>query len=151
MSKYKVGDKVRRVFKDSIGAEIHVITSVDEGSTYPYTLDDYVIAGVHFKDSELKRAEKTWDTLEIDDVIYLKHNKTKYRVLDVMKNTFIAINSRAPLTTGIERTPFVGRKDAWKASGWKIEGADEDKTTELTLEEIAKKFKIPVDKLRIKD
>lgn len=89
-----------------------------------------------------KKASKTWDTLAPGDVIH-RHG-IKHRVLDVLENCVLF--ESAVHTSGVG----IARKADWKEEGWKIEGAEEE-PRELTLKEIADKFNIPVDELRIKD
>jgi hypothetical protein len=139
---FKVGDKVEFIVNYSLSCQKGTKATVTE-------VDVDIITGVTDTEngfscwpSRLKHIEKTWDTLEAGDMITTANIEPR-EVYDVLPNTVIF---RSHNGETIIRT-----KKWLQGAGWTIKGAEEDTPTELTLEEIAKRFNVPVDKLRIKD
>ena len=145
MSKFKVGDVVQRI-----------PGTTSYGSPYsggPVTVRKIEGSGFYVEENRLWHFAAnymlvtrtlSWDNLQVGDVIYKPGCKNDYVMIDVFPNTF---HAQGADTTGT--SVFVGSKQSYINSGWKIRGA-EPKRTELTLDEIADKFGIPVKTLKIK-
>jgi len=143
MSKFKVGDKAVNIRN----GKTYVIIA-DKGPAYEFRYQFLTEGGGYsgyFSNNELDvPLKRGWDNLQVGDVIYKPGCKNDYVMIDVFPNTF---HAQGADTTGT--SVFVGSKQSYINSGWKIRGA-EPKRTELTLDEIADKFGIPVKTLKIK-
>lgn len=96
--------------------------------------------------TELEPLTKSWDTLEKGDIL-VDSDGDKRQVLAVLEDiVFFSAYDGFDITGGYET------KQTLQDEGNTIEDTPpEDNTVELTLSEVAKKFKIDITKLRIKD
>lgn len=145
-NKFKLGDKVK--IKNNSDKQIHTITSISKTNiAFPYEISGKT---ARWSNYELELVtEKTWDTLEVGDELKIK---SQYRDEEV--NRVLAVcGETVALSTSTNHHAFSSwwTKEELIACKYMIVGAEEENATELTLEEIAKKFKIPLDQLRIKD
>ena len=153
MSKFKAGDMVK-VLESTSGTfeerklvgkvcKIHAYDPEYDYS-YPYKVwNEDESEWFQFKESQLELATKSWDTLQVGDVL----------VEGGEEQTVLAVIGGVVALSEVSEQEML---DSWRSkkslqeSGYTIKAAEED-ITELTLEQIAKKFKLPVEKLRIKD
>lgn len=84
--------------------------------------------------------KKTWDTLEVGDILVYKDGAISARRVLAIIDEVVALASGS----GVMWYVLANLKNSWT-----IKGAVT--TKQLTLDDIAKKFDIPLDQLRIKD
>lgn len=86
------------------------------------------------------------EAMEVGDII-VDEDGDEAKVLEVGETSFLK-----SYWDDYERTTIWYSFEEAEEKGWKLKG-EEDKTglTELTLKEVAEKFEIPIDKLRIKE
>jgi hypothetical protein len=154
MTKFKVGDKLVPKdgnkcinYHDCNGAYIIITAALDK---YGYRYDIYDkqnnlsgYCSTCFKDDNLDYREHDMNNLQAGDV--LEHDNRDYNLK--VQGTIGEVVFAIDFDHGIVRYYSVREL---KDKGWKLK-TDEPETTELTLEQVAEKFDIPVDKLRIKD
>lgn len=144
--KFKVGNRV--IVKDGDGVVRRITTYADRDSIFPYNLEGLKAS---YSDDELEPYKKDWDTLEVGDVILppKRGGSVQYRVLGSLEEVaFVVSDRRKANETG--GSPIAIWKEQWKLLGWTVKGAEEDEVTELTLDDIAEKYGIPVELLKIK-
>lgn len=128
--KYKVGNWVKVIKKGDVNegkiGEIEQIwtdgdINVDfEGITYDYC----------YRESDLEPAPKTWQTLEVGDVIVSSDDKES-KILAVLGDVFLISHTR----DFSEIWGWLTTSEAQKL-GWKIKGVEE--VVEMTVEQISK-------------
>lgn len=131
-------------YRDANGKFIKI---TEVGSFYSYDILDEnlnIISGCCycFKDEDLEPIKKTLDNLEVGDVI--ENDGYERKIVDVLPNSYvIGSNDDNEVVVGILSKKII------KELGYTVK--QEEKVTELTLEQVADKFDIPVDELRIKE
>lgn len=152
MSKYKVGDKVRIINTMYRGSNFQIgctgTVTEQRGSLCRVEADDKGKDNIlSFYDWELELAKEN------------NMQESKYKVGQTLVNTYEDYSKKVIAIVNDEEVPVVVTKDSdddtynayaegnIEDNGWKLE----TETTEVTLEQIAKKFNVSVEKLRIKD
>lgn len=138
MSKFKIGDRVRRIkgARSHISkkeGEIFTIVSIDKDGDIK---DEKNMN--HFKEN-LELAEKTLDDLEVGDIVVCKSGEKK--VLEA--------NYMLSMLDNFDKRDCCYSAEELKIFGYTIKSTSPETT--LTLQEIADKFNIDVSTLRIKD
>lgn len=156
MSKFNVGDKVH---PDGDSSTIKTIAAVEErrgGTVYRLKYPDGHVGDAIWFTSELILVEKrkrTWDTLEHGDMLLADFGditKEEHKVIEVFPRSVIVQKIDSFYTHHPSIRTIADLKQSKHI--WSIKGTEEpEKLTELTLDEIAKKFKVDVSKLRIKE
>ena len=124
---FKVGDKVKYIKSNGYFPvnSIHTIAGID-GTGSPYCLDDN-----HWvKESSITLVEKTWDTLEVGDIVVEKGG-AKAMIIDVFPNSFVRSFWR-----NFNESGGVYSKKQAQDEEWTIKGIETVK--EMTLEDIEK-------------
>ena len=126
---FKVGDKVKYINSDGYIPvnSINTITKIDN-SNVPYNLGN----GDWVRESSIVLAEKTWDTLEVGDII-VNTQGAKAMVIDVFPNSFV----RSWWGNFNESYGIYSKKEAQK-NGWRIKGAVTETVKEMTLKDVEK-------------
>jgi len=161
MTSFKVGDKV--VLTDAALEEddldsysskgfVHTITKdQDEDGDYRLDVegdpDDYFYAN----EKQIIKAQKTFENLEVGDTIIYNGGYSSEQVHTVEGVVGNVVFVLPPEATGdsIETytVNYLKESDEWVLP----ESEKEEEKTELTLKEIADKFNVPVDQLRVKE
>lgn len=119
----------------------------DDGSSCPKFINTTRpdLDGNYYEWTRLAPLEKTWDTLEVGDIIIHEDGSTM-KVLGVLGELVFTSFWDEHDVYGFAWTvaELKGRSDL------RIKGAQSDDTREVTLDEVAEAMDIPVDKLRIK-
>lgn len=142
MTKFKVGDRVR-LTKDcnpSKKGDVVTILSYDSNSGCWNTSDNSMHGERH-----LELATPSWDNLQVGDII-LSDFGSEAKVLAVIGDVF--------LRSSWDDFDIVGYWYTTKqAQGYDctLKGSEDEDTVEVTLEEVAKKFKVDITKIRIKE
>lgn len=139
------GDRVRRINMPwdlmKVG-DIGTVRSVSKHGANVW-LKEY--PGITFSTSNLEKIMKSLDTpetLEHGDVLVNEDFDYRRRIVQgVIGQAIITIDDES------SQTALVLSPTELKDNGWQLE----EDTTEVSVEQIAEKFNVPVDKLRIKD
>lgn len=152
--KYKIGDKLKVkkgcehmcISYGNSSGEYIIITEVSDDNYYY----DVYRCGKKVRDcfncltdEYLEPFEKTWDSLEIGDVI-IDNYSNEAKVLAVLGDVFYMIMFDNFNNVGDWHT----KKQA-KVFGWKIK-QPEPEIIEVSMDEVAEKFNVPVSQLKIK-
>lgn len=146
MSKFKVGDRVRGIGGCREG-ELARVTGVDDNGVSFVTDDGY---GCWEYDSSFKLVTPTLDNLSVDDVVVDKSREFTVgavigRVVVLEDSDGHAIYSR----NGIKDFDSVFTVKQLKDMGFTVKSA-EPAVTEVTLDQVAEKFGVPVEQLKVK-
>ena len=154
MTELKVGDRVKIVGPTFIGwtsrlGELVTITRDWGDGDYSVNASE-LHSGRIFNKRSLQKMARTLEEAVVGDVLvdenaYSSDHYTK-KVLAVVKNrddeTYLVTEDS---DDGDINVVPVSDED------WKIKGEDAEELTEVTLEDIAKKFNVSVDKIRVKE
>jgi hypothetical protein len=122
--KYKIGDilKIKKGFTEEVCGNYRdykgcfiKITDCDGGYDYDILDKDKIkVANCCgcFKDIHLDTLEKTWDNLEVGDIIVNQGEEAK--ILEVLSNSFLRSNRGDFSKTGGWYTPKEAQNDGWK-------------------------------------
>lgn len=147
---FKIGQKVKVVASTygDTSAKCSMVDGIYKVCEYDANDNSYRVGNdnqLHwFNASDLRPVEKTWETLEQGDVLVNGNRDFDLVVQGLVGEVIIAVSKD-------DNMARVGSTTELKDNGWKIKDATEPETVELTLSDIAKKFDIPVEKLRVKD
>lgn len=137
---FKVGQKVQLVgdicFSASVGDIVTITRCDNERINFECGNGDSCAHAIKY----FKAAENTWDTLEVGDILVYKYGAISARRVLAIIGEVVALASGS----GVMWYVLANLKNSWT-----IKGAVT--TKQLTLDDIAKKFDIPLDQLRIKD
>lgn len=149
--KFKVGQKVKVVSNNS--GFVKAMTAM-VGNTYRIQGVEagrdngliYKLNGWWFIESDLQAVERTLDDLEVGDI--LVDGSDEVKVLGILESLiFLSNDNDFDSCDGC-----IWTAKTLKACGYELKQEEQpEETTELTLKEVADKFNIDVDKLRIKE
>ena len=130
MKKYKIGDKVKYISDDRYFPlnSIHTITKI-YGNNVPYLLD----SACWVCESDITLTEKTWDTLEVGDII-VDTDEMEALIIDAFPNSFVRSD-----WGNFETVNCIYSKKEAQTAGWTIKVIEtEPVEKEMTLEDIEK-------------
>lgn len=139
----KIGDKVKVIKIDTIFCG-QIGTIIEKGNIYDWKVDfgyDYN----YFYEEDLELVSKTLDNLEVGDILVDKDRDEK-KVLGICGEVYFLSYENNFDSFGDMYTLKEIKKLGFKLKS----GKSSDKTIEVSMDEIAEKFSIPVEKLKIK-
>lgn len=153
--KFKAGQKVKVVSnsdpciksKQLMVGKVCEIKFIDNSDIYPYSVwNEDKSNWWWFIESDLQAVERTLDDLEVGDI--LVNGDEERKVLGLLESLIFTSDN----IDFDSASSTVWTVKQLKIHGWSLKQEEQpEDTTEISIQEIADKFNIDVDKLRIKE